>query len=64
MAIVQIGYLGRTGPTFTDDSPGGGKKILLQAFAAPSPGLYAKTPNYATNIGLNAGDYHARQLFR
>ncbi|SFD67483.1 hypothetical protein [Spirosoma endophyticum] len=29
MAYTQVGYLGNTGPIFTDDSPGGGKKIML-----------------------------------
>ena len=57
MAVTQIGYLGGVGPVFVDDSPGGGKKILLQGQGSPSAGLYAKQSGYATNIGLNASDY-------
>ncbi|ADB36750.1 hypothetical protein [Spirosoma linguale] len=58
MATPQIGYLGRTGPTFIDDSTVPGKKIVLQGQTINGiTGLFAKKPEYAAALGLVQSEY-------
>lgn len=52
MAIAQIGFLGRTGPIFRDDAPGGGKYILLLGRIATGK-IVAKQPAWAGNLNVN-----------
>ena len=60
MALTQIGYLGNTGPIFTDDSPGGGKKIMLvgRVYGGVMK-LVAVQPAYVANLnaGYNPSDF-------
>ena len=54
MATTQLGFLGRTGPTFIDDSTVAGKKIVLQGrLYGGVMKIAATSPAYAQALGLS-----------
>ena len=57
MAFTQIGYLGRTGPVFTDTASDGKKLLLVGSVINGVMTAQYKQPAYAGNLGLVASEY-------